>query len=71
MLVALNAVLALAISLAVAWLASMLLPLRHPVAFWAVTVSQFPVVLRGAKLGKSFQMPRASDEVCSTRKSAV
>lgn len=45
MLVALNAVLALAISLAVAWLASMLLPLRHPVAFWAVTVSQFPVLL--------------------------
>lgn len=45
MLVALNAVLALAISLAVAWLASMLLPLRHPVAFWAVTVSQFPVSL--------------------------
>lgn len=44
MLVALNAMLALAISFAVAWLASMLLPLRHPAAFWAVTVSQFPVL---------------------------
>lgn len=45
MLVALSAVLALAISFAVAWLASMLLPLRHPAAFWAVTLSQFPVSL--------------------------